>query len=69
MEGYWELEKAVAATALRFAVGSVPRPPHWSGFRVKPTQIEFWHQKPFRHHQRFVYTRAGEAWKHQWLYP
>jgi pyridoxamine 5'-phosphate oxidase len=70
MEGYWELEKAVAATALRFAVGAVPRPPHWSGFRVKPTQIEFWHQKPFRHHQRFVYTRiVGDGWKHQWLWP
>jgi len=69
MEGYWELEKAVAATALRFSIGSVPRPPHWSGFRVKPEKIEFWHQKPFRHHQRFVYTRLGEGWKHQWLYP
>jgi len=69
MEGYWELETAVAATALRFSIGSVPRPPHWSGFRVKPEKIEFWHQKPFRHHQRFVYTRLGEGWKHQWLYP
>jgi len=69
MEGYWELEKAVAATALRFPFGTVPRPPFWSGFRVKPEHIEFWHQKPFRHHQRFVYTRDGEKWKLQWLYP
>ena len=69
MEGYWELEKAVAATALRFPLGTIPRPPFWSGFRVKPEKIEFWHQKPFRHHQRFVYTRAGEDWKHQWLWP
>jgi pyridoxamine 5'-phosphate oxidase len=69
MEGYWELEKAVAATALRFPVGTIPRPPFWSGFRVKPEKIEFWHQKPFRHHQRFVYTRDGDGWKHQWLWP
>ena len=70
MEGYWELEKAVAATALRFPIGAIPRPPFWSGFRVKPEKIEFWHQKPFRHHQRFVYTRVpDDGWKHQWLFP
>lgn len=69
MAGYWELEKAVAATALRFPVGTIPRPSFWSGFRVRPEKIEFWHQKPFRHHQRFVYTRVGEGWKHQWLWP
>jgi pyridoxamine 5'-phosphate oxidase len=70
MEGYWELEKAVAATALRFPIGAIPRPQFWSGFRVKPEKIEFWHQQPFRHHKRFVYTRvAGDGWKHQWLWP
>jgi pyridoxamine 5'-phosphate oxidase len=70
MEGYWELEKAVAATALRFPIGSIPRPPFWSGFRVKPEKMEFWHQQPFRHHKRFVYTRIpGGGWKHQWLWP
>ncbi len=72
MEGYWELEKAVAATMLRFPIGSVPRPPNWSGFRVKPLRIEFWWQKPFRHHQRFSFERASTdaPWgKEQWLYP
>lgn len=72
MDGYWELEKAVAATMLRYPIGSVPRPPNWSGFRVKPLRIEFWWQKPFRHHQRFAYERpsAGASWgKEQWLYP
>ncbi|MDF9828371.1 pyridoxamine 5'-phosphate oxidase [Ereboglobus sp. PH5-5] len=72
MEGYWELEKAVAATLLRFPIGSVPRPPNWSGFRVKPLRIEFWWQKPFRHHQRFAYERPSTdaPWGgEQWLYP
>ncbi len=70
MAGYWELEKAVAATMLKYPVGSVPRPPFWSGFRVKPESIEFWWQKPFRHHQRFVFRRGGDgAWREQWLYP
>ncbi|AWI08500.1 pyridoxamine 5'-phosphate oxidase [Ereboglobus luteus] len=72
MDGYWELEKAVAATLLRFPIGSVPRPANWSGFRVKPLRIEFWWQKPFRHHQRFAYERPSTdvSWgKEQWLYP
>lgn len=70
MEGYWELEKAVAATTLRFPFGTVPRPENWSGFRVKPEHIEFWHQHPFRHHKRFIYTRTPEGgWGMQWLYP
>lgn len=72
MEGYWELEKAVAATMLRYPIGSVPRPPNWSGFRVKALRIEFWWQKPFRHHQRFAFVRASTdaPWgKEQWLYP
>lgn len=69
MEGYWELEKAVAATALRFPVGAVPRPPFWSGFRLKPDWIEFWHQEPFRHHKRFICRRQPAGWDTQWLYP
>jgi pyridoxamine 5'-phosphate oxidase len=72
MEGYWELEKAVAATMLRFPIGPVPRPPNWSGLRVKPLRIEFWWQKPFRHHRRFAYERlsADAPWGgEQWLYP
>lgn len=72
MAGYWELEKAVAATMLKYPFGNVPRPPNWSGFRVKPLLIEFWWQKPFRHHQRFVYRRAttDAPWAdEQWLFP
>ena len=72
MDGYWELEKAVAATLLRFPLGGVPRPPNWSGFRLKPLSVEFWWQKPFRHHKRFICQRPSPdaPWgAPQWLYP
>ncbi|MBI5382763.1 MAG: pyridoxamine 5'-phosphate oxidase [Opitutae bacterium] len=67
--GRFVLEQAVAAVALRFPVGAVPRPPYWSGFRVIPQVLEFWHQRPFRHHDRQRFTRADSGWKHEWLFP
>jgi pyridoxamine 5'-phosphate oxidase len=69
MRGYFELEAQVARKALFFGIGSVPRPPFWSGFRVIPERIEFWTQKPFRRHARIVYTRGSNAWEREWLYP
>ena len=69
MRGYYELEAEVAKTILRFGVGEVPRPPFWSGFRIVPEQIELWKQKPFRRHERILYTRAADGWRKQWLYP
>jgi pyridoxamine 5'-phosphate oxidase len=69
MNGRYELEQAVAKEAMRFGVGPVARPPFWSGFRVVPGQIEFWHQRPFRHHDRQRFTRIGPAWHHEWLFP
>ncbi len=69
MNGRYELEQAVARETVRFGVGAVPRPGFWSGFRVVPQAIEFWHQKPFRHHDRQRYTRVGQGWHHEWLYP
>jgi pyridoxamine 5'-phosphate oxidase len=69
MHGYFELEVQVAKTAFQFAVSEVPRPPFWSGFRVVPERIEFWIQKPFRRHQRILYTRTANGWQRQWLYP
>jgi pyridoxamine 5'-phosphate oxidase len=69
MAGRFVLEQAVAATALRFPFGAVPRPPHWSGWRVVPERIEFWQQRPFRHHDRQRFTRDGEDWRAEWLFP
>jgi pyridoxamine 5'-phosphate oxidase len=69
MKGYFELETEVAKAALRFGVGKISRPPFWSGFRVFPEQIEFWTQKPFRRHERILYTRTNDGWQTQWLYP
>lgn len=69
MDGRFELEQAVASAAARYGFGAVPRPPHWSGFRVLPATFEFWVQRPFRHHDRQRFTREGGEWRHQWLFP
>lgn len=67
--GRFVLEQAVAAVALKFPFGPVPRPPYWSGWRVVPDQMEFWHQRPFRHHDRERFTREQSGWRSAWLFP
>ena len=69
MSGFRELERRVAAEVARYALGPVPRPPHWSGFRVVPDTIEFWRDRPFRLHKRLLYQRQGEDWRTECLYP
>ena len=69
LEGRLALEKRVAETGLRFGLGPVPRPPHWSGYRVVPKAIEFWRDRPFRLHERLVFERQGGAWTTRRLYP
>jgi pyridoxamine 5'-phosphate oxidase len=63
------LEKRIAEVGMRFGLGKVPRPPHWSGFRLKPATLEFWRNRPFRLHERLVYARAGEGWTTSRLFP
>ncbi|MGA7429191.1 MAG: pyridoxamine 5'-phosphate oxidase [Xanthobacteraceae bacterium] len=71
LESRLAFEKAIAIQTAKFAVGTVPRPPNWSGYRVVPTQIEFWQERPFRLHDRIVFQRANlnAPWTKTRLYP
>jgi pyridoxamine 5'-phosphate oxidase len=71
LESRLAFEKQIALYAAKYAIGSVPRPPHWSGYRIVPSTIEFWQDRPFRLHDRVVFARAapGEAWRKTRLYP
>ena len=71
LESRFALEKAVALYTAKYAIGAVPRPPYWVGYRVTPTLIEFWREMPFRLHERLEFRRAGpEApWSKTRLYP
>lgn len=71
LEGRFALEKAVAVNAAKYAIGEVPRPQHWTGFRIKPVEMEFWHDRPFRLHDRVVFRRdmPSSDWTKTRLYP
>ncbi len=69
LEGRFELEKRVVEFGLKYAIGEVPRPPYWSGFRIVPRMIEFWQGSAFRLHDRLVYHRDGAGWRTERLYP
>lgn len=69
LEGRFELETRVALFAARYGFGKVPRPDFWAGYRLAPEQIEFWLKRPFRLHERLLYTRTGDSWEKHYLYP
>lgn len=71
LEGRFELEREVARYTAKFGLGKVPRPPHWSGFRLAPIRIEFWRDRPFRLHDRLVFERERPegAWRTMRLFP
>lgn len=71
LESRFALERRVAEYTAKYLVGKVPRPPHWSGFRLQPLLIEFWQDQAFRLHDRLEYRRAspGEPWTTRTLYP
>ena len=69
MSGRPELVGRVAKVAAQYGFGEVPRPPHWSGFRVVPARFEFWRDRLFRLHERLVYTPEGHGWTTQRLFP
>jgi len=69
MESRHGLEKSVAKFAAKFGLGKVPRPDHWSGFRIAPAHIEFWREGRFRLHERIVYHRTETGWDTERLFP
>jgi pyridoxamine 5'-phosphate oxidase len=64
-----EFERRIEEARERFANSSVQRPAHWSGFRLTPSYIEFWQERPFRLHDRLAFSRDGGVWVRSLLYP
>ena len=71
LESRLAFEKAIALYTAKYAIGKVPRPPQWSGYRIVPLIIEFWQDRPFRLHDRIEFRRSekGGAWSKTCLYP
>ena len=62
-------EQRCADFDARFAGGAVPRPPHWSGYRLRPERVEFWYGMPFRLHDRHLWQLRDGRWSESLLYP
>jgi pyridoxamine 5'-phosphate oxidase len=71
LEDRFALERAVARYTAKFAIGRVPRPPFWIGYRLAPLVMEFWHERPLRLHTRLEFRRdrLDAPWRKSRLYP
>jgi pyridoxamine 5'-phosphate oxidase len=71
LESRFAFEQALALVAAKYVISEVPRPPGWSGWRIRPVRFEFWHDRPFRLHDRIEFSRGapGTAWSKTRLYP
>jgi pyridoxamine 5'-phosphate oxidase len=71
LESRLAFEKAIAVHTAKFAIGAVPRPPFWLGYRLMPSAMEFWHDRPFRLHDRIEFSRPSPdaPWTRTRLYP
>jgi pyridoxamine 5'-phosphate oxidase len=69
LTGRFELERRVGEYTAKFGLGAIPRPPHWSGFRLVPSRLEFWQDRPFRLHDRLVYIFDDSGWTTERLFP
>jgi len=69
MAGRFEFERRIAQFTAKYAVGAVPRPPFWNGYRIVPEKIEFWQERRFRLHDRILYSRSADGWTAERLYP
>lgn len=69
LESRTRLLRRVAEFEMRFAVGSIPRPPFWGGYRICPVRIEFWSNQLHRLHDRRLFTKRADGWRMQRLYP
>jgi pyridoxamine 5'-phosphate oxidase len=71
LESPHAFEKAIALYAAKFAIGTIPRPPNWTGYRLRPLVIEFWQERPFRLHDRLEFRREtfDAPWRKTRLYP
>ena len=71
LESPHAFEKAIAFYAAKFAIGTIPRPPNWTGYRLRPLLIEFWQERPFRLHDRLEFRREtlDAPWRKTRLYP
>ena len=71
LESRFAFEQAIAKEGAKYLIGNVPRPPGWSGWRITPQRIEFWHDRPYRLHDRIEFRReaAGSAWSKVRMYP